>query len=196
MKETINGLTKKEAIEKAFKLGYEGEKNRQSCSQASFNAISETLGFKNELIFKCVSALEGGGADTAQCSCGAFSGPLVAFSYFFGRPYSLWDQGITDIKSARIGQKLYDKFIEEYGTAICKEIQTKKFGRSFDFMNEEDFRIFEEMGGHENICPTVVGLASAWAVDLLWNELPKDKDLEKINNMEEAKNNFEAKKIK
>ena len=56
----INGLTREDAIEKAFKLRFEGERNRQSCAQASFNAISETLGFKNELIFKCLSALEGG----------------------------------------------------------------------------------------------------------------------------------------
>lgn len=124
-----------------------------------------------------------------------FYGPLVAFSYFFGRPYSLWEEGKTDSKSAKIGQKLYQKFIEEYGTAICKEIQIKKFGRSFDFLNKEDFRIFEEMGGHENICPTVVGLASAWAIELLWDEILKDKDLSKINSIEEAKNNFKANKI-
>lgn len=144
--ETINGYTRKEAIQKAFKLGFEVEKNRQSCSKASFNAISEVLGFKNELLFKCVSALEGGGADTGQCSCGAFSGALVAFSYFFGRPYELWEKGVTDIKLAKLGQKLYDKFIEEYNTVICKEMHMLKFGRTFDFMNKEDLETFEKMG--------------------------------------------------
>jgi len=62
-------------------------------------------------------------------------------------------------------------------------------------LNKEDFRIFEEMGGHENICPTVVSLASAWAIELLWDEILKDKDLSKINSIEEAKNNFRANKI-
>lgn len=91
---------------------------------------------------------------------------------------------------AKIGKKLYKKFLEEYDTTICSEIHAKKFDRTFDFMDKEDFRIFEEMGGHENICPTVVGLASVWAVELLWDEIPKDEDIEKINTMEEAKNKF------
>lgn len=192
--DTINGNKREEAIQKAFKLGFEGEKNRQSCSQASFNAISEVLGFKNELVFKCLSALEGGGADTGQCSCGAFSGALVAISYNFGRPYELWEKGVTYIKSARLGQKLYNKFRKEYGSAICKEIQMVKFGRTFNFMEKVDFKAFEDMGGHENICTTIVGLASAWTIDILWDEISKDKDLSKYNSMEEALQNFKAKK--
>lgn len=190
MEKTINGLTRQQAVEKAFKIGFEGEANRQSCSQASFNAISEVLGFKNELLFKCVSALEGGGADTAQNSCGAFSGPLVAFSYFFGRPYELWEKGITDIKSAKLGQKLHNRFLEQFGSALCRDIQMKKFGRTFDFMNKEDFRVFEEMGGHTTICPTVVGLASAWAVDILWDEIPGDKDLSGTKDLKDVKDYF------
>lgn len=179
----INGYTKQEAIEKAFKIGFEGEMNRQSCSQASFNAISEVLGFKNELLFKCVSALEGGGADTSKNSCGAFSGPLVAFSYFFGRPYELWEKGVTDIKSARIGQKLYQKFLEKWGTAICREIQVKLYGFETNFMDKSQFKRFEDAGGHTTGCPTVVGLASAWSVEILWDEILKDKDLSKMPDM-------------
>ena len=192
--DTINDNTKEEAIQKAFKLGFEGEKNRQSCSQAVFNAVSEVLGFKNELLFKCMSALEGGGADTGQCSCGAFSGALVSISYYFGRSYELWEKGITYIKAAKLGQKLYKRFRKEYGSAICKEIQMVKFGRTFNFMKKADFKIFEDMGGHENICPTVVGLASAWTIDILWDEILKDKDLSKYVSMEEALRNFKVRK--
>jgi C_GCAxxG_C_C family probable redox protein len=191
--DTINGYTKQEAIAKAFKIGFEGEMNRQSCSQASFNAISEVLGFKNELLFKCVSALEGGGADTSQNSCGAFSGSLVAFSYFFGRPYELWEKGITDITSAMLGQKLYQKFLDMWGTAICKEIQIKIYGFETNFMDEAQFKRFEDAGGHTTGCPTVVGLASSWAVEILWDEILKDKDLSKIPDVKDVDKFFPPK---
>lgn len=195
----INGYTKKEAMEMAFKLGFEGEKNRQSCSQASFDAMTTVLGIKNELLFKCVSALEGGGADTAQNSCGAFSGPLVVFSYFFGRGYDLWEKGETDITSAKLGQKLYEKFKEKWGTAICKNMQEQIYGFETDFMDKEQFDRFEAAGGHTTGCPTVVGLASAWAIDIIWDEILKDKDLSDIPDMKDIDQYFppkEAEKYK
>lgn len=191
--ETINGLSRQEAIEKAFKLGFEGEAKRQSCSQASFNAITEVLGIRNELLFKCVSALEGGGADTSQNSCGAFSGALVVFSYFFGRPYSLWDQGVTDITSAKLGQKLYQKFLDRFDTAICKDMQKQIYGFETNFMDPAQFKRFEDAGGHTTGCPTVVGMASAWAVDILWDEIPKDKDIAAIPDMKDIDTFFPPK---
>jgi C_GCAxxG_C_C family probable redox protein len=191
--ETINGLTKEQAVEKAFKLGFEGEANRQSCSQASFNAMTEVLGIKNALLFKCVSALEGGGADTSQNSCGAFSGPLVVFSYFFGRPYELWDRGVTDITSAKLGQKLYQKFVEMFGTAICKDMQKKIYGFETNFMDKGQFKRFEDAGGHTTGCPTVVGLASAWAIEILWDQIPKDKDMAQVPDMKDVKTFFPPK---
>ena len=193
--DTINGLTRHQAIEKAFKLGFEGEANRRSCSQASFNAITEVLGIRNELLFKCVSALEGGGADTSQNSCGAFSGPLVVFSYFFGRPYPLWDQGVTDNTSAKLGQKLYEKFVAEFGSAICKEMQKRIYGFETNFMDKAQLQRFEDAGGHTTGCPTVVGLASAWAIEILWDKIPKDKDLSSIPDSKGIDQFFPPKKV-
>ena len=196
----INSLTKAEAIELAFKIGFEGEANRFDCAQEVFHAISSVLGIKNPLIFKCLSALEAGGAITTCGSCGAFSGALVAFGYFFGRSYDLWEEGRMVIKSSILGQKLYKKFEEQYGSVICRNIHKKIFGRTFELMdsknlgiNKEELEAFNKMGAHENMCPTVVGLSAAWAVEILWDEIPKDKDISGINDMKEALNNFKPK---
>ena len=56
------------------------------------------------------------------------------------------------------------------------------------------FKKFEKNGGHTIVAPTVVGRAAAWAVDLLWDELPKDQDipLDKIPTNEEAVKELEA----
>lgn len=190
--ETVNGYTKEKAIEMAYKIGFEGEANRFDCAQEVFHAISSVLGIKNSLIFKCLSALEAGGAITTQGTCGSFSGALVAFSYYFGRPYELWEQGKTTIKSTILGQKLYKKFEEKYGSIICRNIHQKIFGTTFNLMDEKNLGIdnkelerFNSMGAHSEKCPHVVGLSAAWAIDILWDEIPKDIDVSQIKNPED-----------
>jgi C_GCAxxG_C_C family probable redox protein len=182
MEPTINGHTKKEAIELAFKLGFESEKNRLSCSQSSFHAITSVLGYRNPQVFKSLVALQGGGADSGLNSCGAFCGPLVAFGMFFGRGYDMWEKGKMDLKASLLGEKLLDKFHEAYGSAVCKDIQTHCLGFPTRFvkdgaLDKVAFKKFEERGGHEIAAPTVVGRAAAWAVEILWDELPKDQDI-------------------
>ena len=200
MKETINGYTKKEAIEMAFKIGFESEKNRLSCSQSSFHAITTVLGYRNPQLFKSIVALQGGGADSGLNSCGAFCGPLVAFGYFFGRDYKLWEKGEMDLKASELGQKLLKKFQDAYGSAVCKDIQTQCLGFPTEFMkdgkfDEDAFNKFETHDGHELVAPTVVGRAAAWAIGILWDELPKDQDIDfsKIPTMDEAEKRLDKK---
>ena len=200
MAETINGYTKKEAIDMAFKIGFESEKNRLSCSQSSFHAITTVLGYRNPQLFKSIVALQGGGADSGLNSCGAFCGPLVAFGYFFGRDYSLWEKGEMDLTASKLGQKLLKKFQQTYGSAICKDIQTQCLGFPTQFLdgdvfNEEAFNKFEAHEGHELVAPTVVGRAAAWAVEILWDVLPKDQDIDfsGIPSLEEAERRLNEK---
>jgi C_GCAxxG_C_C family probable redox protein len=190
---TINNLSKKESIELAFKIGFEGEVTRTNCAQESFHAISSVLGVKNPLIFRSLSALEAGGGITTKGSCGAFSGALAAFSFFFGRTYEQWEKGESYIKASILGQKLYKKFDEEFQTVICTEIHKKIYGRAFELMDHKNLGIdkdvlkeFEDAGAHTLKCPTVVGLSSAWAVEILWDALPGDADLSEVISMEEA----------
>lgn len=60
-------------------------------------------------------------------------------------------------------------------------------------INKEELEAFNKMGAHENMCPTVVGLSAACAVEILWDEIPKDKDISGINDMKEALNKFKPK---
>jgi C_GCAxxG_C_C family probable redox protein len=198
MEKTINGHTKQEAMELAFKLAFESEKNRLSCSQSSFHAITTVLGYRNPQVFKSLVALQGGGADSGQNSCGAFCGPLVAFGLFFGRGYDLWEKGKMDLKASQLGEKLLDKFQAAYGSAVCKDIQTHCLGFATRFvkngtLDKPAFEKFEKRGGHEIVAPTVVGRAASWAIEILWDELPKDQDIELggIPTMSEAEKKLE-----
>jgi hypothetical protein len=53
-------------------------------------------------------------------------------------------------------------------------------------MDKEQFKRFEDAGGHSTVCPTIVGLASAWTVDILWDRLPRDKDLSRFPELEDT----------
>lgn len=186
MEKTINGFTKAEAMQKAFKLGFESETNRLSCSQSSFHALTSVLGYKNPPVFKSLLALQGGGADSGLNSCGAFSGPLVFFGLLFGRDYELWAKGEMDLKASVLGEKLLKKYHEHYGSAVCKDIQTRCLGFPTRFLKDGEldqaaFDNFEAHGGHDLVCPTVVGRAAAWAVEIIWDELPKDQDVDLSN---------------
>ena len=195
--EKINNLIRDEAIELAFKIGFEGEAKRYNCAQEVFHAVSSVLGIKNQLIFKCLSAFEAGGADTTYGSCGAFNGALAVFGYYFGRSYEQWEEGKNSIKASVLGQKLYKKFEGKYQTITCREIHKKIFGRTFELMDKENLGLnkselaeFNRMGAHENMCPTVVGLSAAWSVEILWDEIPKDKDISEIKDIKTALKDF------
>jgi len=200
MEKTINGYTKEEAMELAFKLGFESEKNRLSCSQSSFHAITTVLGCRNPLVFKSLSPFQGGGADSGLNSCGAFCGGLAVFGMLFGRDYSLWEKGKMDLKASLLGEKLLKKFQEAYGSAVCKDIQTHCLGFATRFVKDggldrKAFEKFEAHGGHEIVAPTIVGRAAAWAVEILWDELPKDQDIDlsDIPSRKEAEQALEEK---
>ena len=184
--DTINGYDRTKAMEKAFKLGFEGESRHYSCSQCSFNAIMEVLGHKNEQIFRSLGPLEGGGAVMAFNSCGAFSGSLAAIGYFFGRTYEQFENLEPSMEASLIGQELYQRFQERFGTAICHDILKKLLGFETDFNDKVQFKRFEDAGGHSTVCPTIVGLAAAWTIDILWGRLGKDKDLSEIPDIGDA----------
>lgn len=181
----INGLTKEEAMEVAFQAGFEGERERMCCSQECFHGISKALGIKNSLIFKCMSAFEGGTAITTEGTCGAVAGAITAFSYYFGRTYEQWEAKEMACDSSFMGQELIKRFKEVNGSIICGRILEKKMGRNFDFSKEEELKCYEEMGGHAKVCPTIVGQAASWAVDLLWDKLEGDADMTGIPKLAE-----------
>jgi hypothetical protein len=127
----------------------------------------------------------------------------VAFSLFFGRDYEMWQRSEMDLKASQLGEKLLDKFHEAYGSAVCEDIQTSCLGFATRFvkngkLDEAAFKKFEKYGGHEVVAPTVVGRAASWAVDILWDELPGDQeiDLSDIPSKEEAERSLAELKTK
>lgn len=100
-------------------------------------------------------------------SCGAFNSGLMAIASVTGRsPENMTDkQAVAD--TLALGRKLFDKFMEEYGTVICRDIQYKIMGKSYRMYDPEDMLRFLADGGHDDKCTDVVAKAAVWVAEIL-----------------------------
>lgn len=57
--------------------------------------------------------------------------------------------------------------MEEYGGVVCKDVQTSVLGRSYNFWDDDEREEFFAAGGRVDKCPSVVGNASKWAVEII-----------------------------
>lgn len=167
--------SKQEAITKAYQLGFEYEKEKHYCSQCVLAALQEVFPIKDDKVFQAAYGLAGGVGSSTNGSCGALSGAVMAISYLYGRDRKEFEENIPTKRATELAKKVYDRFIGEYGGCLCKEVQTKIFGRSFDLWNEEETQAFEEAGAHIDKCPGVVAKAAAWTADILWDEMQAKK---------------------
>ena len=156
---------KKDILAKVYKLGYEYEQTKGGCSQSVLAAIQDTIGLVDNSVFKSGQCLAAGGALTGQGTCGALSGGFMAISIWIGRDRNMFDNDQTAIKAQKISKKLYDRFLQEYGTCICCGVQKKIFKRSYNLWTELDK--FLEAGGHIDKCPEVVAKTAQWTAELM-----------------------------
>jgi len=166
-------MDKKKLPIKAYDLAYEYEATRGSCPQCVLSAIKETLGIIDEGTIRAADALAGGTALSSQGTCGALVGGLMAISMLTGRTYPEFSDGKRKRRVFKYAQKLYDRFIQEYGSPLCCDVQKQLFGRSYLLMDKKEYQAFEEAGAHVDKCPTVAGNAAKWTTELILEELKK-----------------------
>lgn len=168
----MNKAEKKKAVmKKAYNLGFEYEKVYKGCSQCVLAAVQDLFGEKNDDVFRAASGLAGGAGLCGDSGCGAYSGGIMALSQLYGRVRkNFLDPERTRRKSFDLAKQLHDKFIAEYGSVICRDIQQKILGRGYYLRDPEEFEKFEKAGAHADKCPSVVGNAAAWVAGTLWAE--------------------------
>lgn len=161
-------------IERARALGFEYEKTITGCCQCTIAAIQDSLDIRNDAVFKAGSGLTAGGGLSCEGSCGGFTGGVMVMSSVFGRCRQKWDNDRNEKDCAhRMAEALMNRFKQEYGSHICRNIHQRIFGRDFDLKVVAQRGDFEKLGAHVDKCTSVVGEAAAWAVELILEELSK-----------------------
>lgn len=165
--------SKDKLAERAYRLAFKYEAERGSCPQCVLSAIMETLGIGDEATIKSADALAGGAALSTQGTCGALVGGLLAIGHIVGRNYDDFKKGERKRRVFIYAKKLYDRFVEEYGSPVCKGVQKKLFGRSFDLLDPAEYEEFEKAGAHVDKCPSVSGNVAKWATEIILTDLQK-----------------------
>jgi C_GCAxxG_C_C family probable redox protein len=167
-------MDKESMIQRAFRLGFDYEQKYRGCAQCTIAAVQDTLGIRNDFLFKGASGFAAGCGLQCDGVCGGYSGGIMIMSLFFGRRRERFDDDReNNYRSFHMTCALHDRFVKEYGSVICREIHGKIFGRSFDLWNKVEKNSFEEAGAHREKCTTVVANASAWATGIILEEIEK-----------------------
>jgi C_GCAxxG_C_C family probable redox protein len=168
-------LSREQLLQKAYDLGVSFEKYSGSCSQCTVAALREILGFE-EIIVQVASSSCGGQAGLSTGACGGVIGGTIVLDYYLGRPANMVSatqpvpQGMESFSRAMEAARLLcNKFIQQYASILCPQVQEKIFGRAFNHQNPADWQAFLDAGAHTDPtkCMSVVGNAAQWTLEIL-----------------------------
>jgi C_GCAxxG_C_C family probable redox protein len=173
--EKYRNLSSQQLLEKAHELGVAYEKYSGSCSQCTVAALQEMLGF-DDIVVKIASSSCGGQAGFSVGACGGVVGGTIVLDYYFGRPASMVSatemnpDGMAALgRGIETAQVLCKRFVNEYGSILCPQIQSRIFGRSFNHQDPADWEAFMQAGAHTDPskCMNIVGNAVQWTLEIL-----------------------------
>jgi C_GCAxxG_C_C family probable redox protein len=158
-------------LEHVYQRAFHYETTRGNCPQCVLAALKETLNIGNDSLIQASQGLAGGTALSSKGTCGALSGGIIALGTLIGRTYQEFTEGQKNRLIYKYTKHLYDKFISEYGSPLCCDVQKKIFGRSYVLFDQQDYDAFQKAGGHIDKCPSVSGNAAKWTAEIILNEI-------------------------
>jgi len=161
-------LSKDDVLQKAYLLGKKYEKKCTGCAQTAIAAIFESLGIWNEDVFRSASGLADGLGLTGDGSCGALVGGSMVIGYLYGRGKDNFEDMNKPMKSYALVKKLHDKYVNQYGTCRCHDVQEKLQGRSYDLWNAEELKEAFKSGMMEH-CSDLVGNVARLTTKIILN---------------------------
>jgi C_GCAxxG_C_C family probable redox protein len=165
--------TREQLLEEVYRRAYRYEAERGSCPQCVLAALYETLEVGDPACIQAIDGLAGGTALSIEGTCGALVGGLVAISSIVGRTYEDFSAGERKRRVFQYAKKLYDRFIQEYGSPLCKEVHVKLFGRAYHLLDSKEYKAFEDAGAYVDKCPSVSGNVARWAAEIILDDLRK-----------------------
>ena len=164
-------MDEKMLTESAYKLAYEYEGTYRGCGQCVIAALQDIFNVRNDDVFKATTGIAGSAGMLCDTGCGAYVAGVIFISTLLGRERDNFadPEGIR-FKTHEVVRKLHEKFIAEYGTAICRDIHMKVFGRYYYMPDQDEFIKFDNDGGHTTVCTEVAGKAARWAAEIVIQE--------------------------
>ena len=159
----------KDLVNKVFDIGFESEAKFGGCAQCVLYSLSEIGVPIDPEVIKAATGLAAGIARSGN-ACGALTGGIMAISCLAGRGKENMEDTSVSGNCVDICRKLVDRFMKEYGSCNCRDIQYNIMGASFRMYDAEDRARFLEAGGHDDKCTGVVGRSAGWVTEILKEE--------------------------
>jgi C_GCAxxG_C_C family probable redox protein len=158
-KPSLTDTDAKKIIEEAYRIGYDYEKKHGGCARCTVAALQDAVEFipVNNDIFAAAGCLDGGATPSGVQNCGAFTGAGIVIGYLCGRNRDRFKE--RKELSHKLIREVYQKFKENYGTVLCKDVR-------------------EKMERYPDKCPRVVGNAAAWTAEAILQEFRNDEQVE------------------
>ena len=157
-----------EIIKRVRARAFNNDNRYSCCSQAVLEALQEEFKIGNSQSLKSATALDGGVACLGE-TCGAVIGALMALGLVIGRE-KMEDTLAYDntgnasrelIERFKVELQKHFEFKEKLESTLCRDIQKKILGRSFNFLDEKENQAFLNVGAHtERGCLTVCAIAA------------------------------------
>ena len=165
--------SRQEIKDRAFALAKKYETENGNCAQSVFAAVTETLGMENDVVLRAATGFADGIGLTGDGHCGSLSGAVMAISYLFGRKKEEFHRRGKMMKALLLCRELENRFMQEYGTCRCHDLQVKFYGRFFNLIDAADLEAAVKAGVIER-CSSLAGEVAGMAVDLILEQLEKD----------------------
>lgn len=163
----------REKIDKAFKLAKDYLASNGNCAQCVFAAVTETLGMESADAFRSCTGFADGVGMTGNGHCGAISGAVMAIGYIYGRKREDFPRRGKMMKTLMLTRQLQNRFMEEHGSCICQDLQTKFFGRFFNLLEPSEV-IAANQAGLLDKCSLLSGQVARITTELILDQQEKD----------------------
>jgi len=167
----MDDKAKEKVLQKAYDLAFQYEEKYGGCGQCVIGALQDALKMPNNDVFKAMTGYAGGGATVGDGGCGAYVAGILFLSGLKGRERDNFaDPERIRFESFALARKLHRKFIDEFGSIVCREMQMKLFGRPYYLPDPDEMKKFLDAGGHTTKCPDVCGKGARWAAEIAFEE--------------------------
>ncbi len=145
------------------------------CGQCSLRALMEELKLPGGVEVLKAAGFTNLGVALNQNMCGALLGCIMAMGLACGRsdfsdsiypePREQDDEYLLP-RSLMLIRGFYQRFIREFGSWSCRDLQIRIFGRNFETVIIEEEEKFHLAGGHK-ACVSLVGKAARLAAETI-----------------------------
>ncbi len=145
--------SRREILDRVEKRAIEYHKRGHGCAQTGFLAVADELELEGRAsAFKAASFLSGGIARMGE-TCGALLGAMLAVGLASGRDTldepvygTVLDRDTGKPRKAELVRELFYRFVQQEGSLVCRDIQTRLAGRPFDMHDPRQAKQYQETG--------------------------------------------------